>query len=65
MKQEAVGIIIAVLGLVIVKFTGISEACSGEITGWLATIAPVVLGGGVTWLGAVKSGTMTLGGRVK
>ena len=65
MKQEAVGIVLAVVGLVVIKFTGISEACTGEITGWLATLAPVVLGGGVTWHGLVRSGSMgAFGGKV-
>ena len=62
MKQEAVGILIAVGGPLLLKLTPLSAVCSGEVTTWLVPLLVSVLGGGLTWTGLVKSGNMSLGG---
>ena len=52
-----VGILISVGGAALVKF-GFSEGCTNEIV----TLAPVAIGGVVSWIGRVRAGGITWGG---
>ncbi len=57
----ASGILVALAGSVLVHY-GFSDSCSNEIT----QLAPVFIGGLMTWVHNVKSGTQTvMGGKPK
>ena len=65
MSLTTIGLLATVLGPLIAHFTGFSEACSGEVSGWLVSLSAMLPGiitaqagrvraGGVTWYGGRK-----------
>ena len=54
------GIIVMVAGTALVKF-GFSESCSNEIV----TLAPLAVGGVMSWIGRVRRGDITWFGAYK
>ena len=54
------GIVVMLLGTVFVDSFGISESCSTELTSKVAEYAPLVIGGGIAWIGRLRHGGVNL-----
>jgi hypothetical protein len=65
----AVGVLVSVVGTALTPFlidtVGLTEACSGEVSGWILKMIPVAIGAVLSWIGAVKSDAMTTFGAKK
>jgi hypothetical protein len=58
MKQQIIGAVVAIGGLLIVQFTGIDGACTNQITSWIVSILPVAVGTGVVGHSVAKHGAL-------
>lgn len=55
MSSTIIGLVIAIAGTILVQF-GFTDVCAGEITTKIASILPLIIGGGMAWRGRVKAG---------